>query len=68
MVTGAALLVFPPTSLAGVAVLASGAGATGVGKVVGDGIGSIGTNNASTNIRQLDEYIGSIKDAIIASI
>jgi hypothetical protein len=68
IVAGLGLLFFPPTMLAGVVTLASGAGTIGVGKVVGDGVQKIGTNSNTQAIQQLDVYIDSIKNAIIASI
>jgi len=64
MVTGVALLLFPPTAIAGAAVLASGAGATGIGTMVGDGIGRIGKLSNEQIIQQLDAYINSIKESI----
>ncbi|MEE3715327.1 hypothetical protein V2H45_01050 [Tumidithrix elongata RA019] len=68
MVTGAALLLFPPTAIAGAITLASGVGAAGIGKMVGDGVSNIGTNSNSQAIEQIDNYIDSIKNAIISSI
>jgi hypothetical protein len=68
MVTGAALLLFPPTALAGAITLASGVGAAGIGKMVGDGVKDIGTNSNIQAIQQIDVYIDSIKNAIISSI
>jgi len=67
MVVGIGLLLFPPTMLAGAVTLASGAGAAGVGKMVGDGVTNIGTNSNVQAIQQLDTYIDSIKNAIIAT-
>jgi hypothetical protein len=68
MVTGAALLLFPPTAIAGAITLASGLGATGIGKMVGDGVKDIGINSNTQAIQQIDAYIDSIKNAIIATI
>lgn len=68
MVVGAALMLFPPTALAGAITLASGAGAAGVGKVVGDGVREIGTMSNEQAVQQIDTYIDSIKNAIISSI
>jgi len=68
MVTGAALMLFPPTAIAGAITLASGIGAAGVGKAVGDGVKNIGTNSNVQAIQQTDTYIDSIKNAIIASV
>ncbi len=68
MVTGAVLMIFPPTAIAGAITLASGIGAAGVGKVIGDGITDIGTNSNVQGIQQMDAYIDSIKNAIIASV
>ena len=68
MVTGAALLLFPPTALAGAITLVSGMGASGVGKVVGDGIKEIGTSSNVQAIQQMDAYIDSVKNAIIGSV
>lgn len=68
MVTGAALMLFPSTALAGAVTLLSGIGAAGVGKVVGDGVKDIGTKSNVQDIQQIDAYIDSIKNAIIASI
>lgn len=68
MITGAALLMFPPTAIAGAITLASGVGASGLGQMIGDGVQEIGTNHNVQSIHQLDQYIQSIKDAIIASI
>jgi hypothetical protein len=68
IVTGAALVLFPPTAIAGIITLVSGIGAVGVGKAVGDGIREIGTNSNTQAIEQIDAYINSIKNAIIASI
>jgi hypothetical protein len=67
MVTGAALLLFPPTAIAGAITLVSGIGAAGVGKTVGDSIKDIGTSSNVQAMQQLDVYINSIKNAIIAS-
>lgn len=68
MATGAALLLFPPTAIAGVAVMAGGLGASEIGKMVGDGVSNIGTNSNTQSIQQIDYYINSLKDAIIASV
>jgi hypothetical protein len=64
MVTGVALLCFPPTAIAGAVVLASGVGASGIGAMVGDGVGKIGKNSNEQIIQQLDTYIDSIKESI----
>ncbi|MBD2187985.1 hypothetical protein [Pseudanabaena mucicola] len=68
MVTGAALMLFPPTAIAGAITLASGVGAAKIGEMVGDGVSDIGTNSNTQAIQQIDEYIDSIKNAIISSI
>lgn len=68
MVTGAALMLFPPTAIAGAITLVSGIGAAGVGKSVGDGVKDIGANSNTQAIQQIDAYINSIKNAIIASL
>lgn len=67
MVTGAALMLFPPTAIAGAITLASGVGATGVGQVVGEGVKDIGTSTNVQEIQQLNAYISSLKNAIRAS-
>lgn len=66
--TGIALMMFPPTAIAGAITLVGGIGAAGVGKAVGDGVKNIGTNSNVQAIQQIDAYIDSIKNAIIASI
>ena len=66
MATGVALMLFPPTMLAGAIVLASGVGAAELGKMVGDGVTVIGTNNGLQAIQRTDTYIDSIKKAINA--
>jgi hypothetical protein len=63
MVAGLALLVFPPTALAGVVTLASGAGAALISNGVGDGVSKVGTNHAVQRVQQIDAYVRSIKDA-----
>lgn len=68
MVTGVALLLFPPTAMAGAITLASGIGASKIGEMVGDGVKDIGTNHSLQSISQIDQYIQSIKDAMIASM
>jgi hypothetical protein len=68
MVTGVALMLFPPTAIAGAITLASGVGAAKIGEIVGDGVSDIGTNTNTQAIQQIDEYIDSIKNAIISSI
>lgn len=68
MVTGVALMLFPSTALAGIVTLISGIGAVGVGNVVGDGVKDIGAKRNVQDIQQIDMYIDSIKNAIIASI
>lgn len=68
MVTGAALLLFPPTAIAGAITLASGVGAAGIGQMIGDGVKDIGTNSNTQEIQQIDAYIDSIKNAIISII
>jgi hypothetical protein len=68
MITGAALLLFPPTAIAGVITLASGIGAASIGKMVGDGVSNIGINSNTQDIQQIDSYIDSLKNAIISSI
>ncbi len=68
MATGIALMLFPPTAIAGAITLVGGIGAAGVGKAVGDGVKKIGTNSNVQEIQQMDAYIDSIKNAIIASI
>jgi hypothetical protein len=68
MVTGATLLLFPPTAIAGVITLVSGAGTAGIGKMVGDGVKEIGKNSNTQKIKQIDDYIDSLKNAIIDSI
>lgn len=62
MVTGVALTFFLPP--VGMAVLASGAGVAGIGKMVGEAVINIGTNSNSQAIKQIDDYIGSLQDAI----
>lgn len=66
--TGAALMLFPPTAIAGAITLIGGIGAAGVGKVVGDGVIKTGTNSNVQEIQQANAYIDSIKNAIIASV
>lgn len=61
MVAGAAMLLFPPTALAGAITLVSGVGAAGVGQVVGDGVKDIGTNTNVQEIQQIDAYISNSK-------
>lgn len=68
MVTGAVLMLFSPTAIAGVITFIAGIGAAGVGKIVGDGIKDIGSNNSVRGAQQIDAYIDSIKNAIIDSI
>lgn len=68
MVTGAALLLFPPTAIAGAITLASGVGAAGIGQMIGDGVKDIGTNSNTQEIQQIDAYIDSIKNAIISIV
>jgi hypothetical protein len=51
-----------------VITLASGVGAAGIGKMVGDGVSEIGTNSNTQAIQQIDSYIDSLKNAIISSI
>ena len=68
IVTGTALMLFPPTSMAGAITLASGVGAAGISKVMGDGITDVGTNIGIQDTQQIDAYINSIKNAIIASV
>ncbi|MFZ4792236.1 MAG: hypothetical protein ACOYMW_15330 [Candidatus Competibacteraceae bacterium] len=64
ILTGIALLCFPPTAAAGAIVILSGVGTVGVGRAVGDGINKIGTNHGEQNIQQINTFIASIKDAI----
>jgi hypothetical protein len=68
IVTGAALLLFPPTAIAGAITLAAGVGTAGIGKMVGEGVNKIGTNSSTQEIQQIDAYIDSIKNAIISII
>jgi len=68
MVAGVALMCFPPTASAGIVTLISGAGATKVGEIVGEGIQNIGVSHNSQKVRQIDEYIDSLKNAIIESV
>jgi len=68
MVTGAALLLFPPTAIAGAITLASGVAASQAGQMIGDGVSDIGTNANKQSIEQVDAYIDSLKNAIIASV
>ncbi|MGK7924559.1 MAG: hypothetical protein AB4290_04770 [Spirulina sp.] len=68
IVTGAALMLFPPTAIPGAITLVSGIGAASVGSMVGDGVKDIGTNSNVQAIQQIDAYIDSIKNAIIASL
>jgi hypothetical protein len=68
MVTGVALMLFPLTAIAGAATLVGGIGLAGVGKAVGDGVREIGTNSNVQALQQIEAYIDSIKNAIIASI
>jgi hypothetical protein len=68
MMTGVALLLFPPTAIAGAAVLVSGAGTTGIGKMVGQGIQDIGEKSNQQIIRQIDDYISSLKNSLIATL
>ena len=68
MVTGAALLLFPPTAIAGAITLASGVAASQAGQMIGDGVSNIGTNANKQSIEQVDAYIDSLKNAIIASV
>jgi len=67
IVTGAALMLCPPTAIAGAITLVSGMGAAGVGKTVGDGIKDIGTSSNVQAMQQLDIYIKSVRNAIIVS-
>jgi len=66
MVTGAALCLFPPTAIAGAITLASGVAASQAGQMIGDGVSNIGTNANKQSIEQIDSYIDSLKNAIIA--
>lgn len=68
MATGVALMLFPPTAIAGAVTVISGIGLAGAGKVVGDSVGEIGTNSNVQALHQIDAYIDSIKNAVIASI
>jgi len=68
IVTGAALMLFSPTAIAGAITLASGVGAAKIGEMVGDGVSDIGTNSNIQAIQQIDEYIDSIKNAIISTL
>lgn len=67
MATGVALMLFPPTAIAGAITLVGGIGAASAGKTIGDGVKKIGTNSNIQEIQQLDAYIDSIKNAIIDS-
>ena len=68
MATGVVLTLFPPTTIAGLATIAAGAGTCGNGQAVGDGVKTIGTSSNNQAIEQIDAYIASIKNAIITSI
>ncbi|ERT08086.1 hypothetical protein M595_1863 [Lyngbya aestuarii BL J] len=64
MVTGVALMAFPPTAIAGAITITSGAGTAGIGKMVGRGVTKLGTNTNTQVIEQIDYYIDSLKEAL----
>ncbi|WNZ26884.1 hypothetical protein HJG54_34330 [Leptolyngbya sp. NK1-12] len=65
MLTGAALMLFPVTTLAGVITFASGAGTAGIGKIVSDQVKQRATDDQSLTIEQLEQAIHDLRTAVL---
>jgi hypothetical protein len=63
MITGVSLMLRSQTSLAGAIALIAGAGAIGIGSVIGTGIQAIGAR--SVLAQQFDADIHALKNAVI---
>jgi hypothetical protein len=65
MLTGAALMLFPVTTLAGMITFASGAGTAGLGKVVSEQVKTMGTGDPALTVEQLERVIHDLRTAVL---